>query len=77
MCASRPQKPELGSLNLIVGGPQRRSNRKIERSTQRIVVIVGTTEIMGTASSSPLIRRRKDYSGDLLMQRSDAKSIAL
>jgi hypothetical protein len=34
MCASRPQKPELGSLNLIVGGPQRRSNRKIERSTQ-------------------------------------------
>jgi hypothetical protein len=42
-----------------------------------IVVIVGTAKIMGTASSSPLIRRKKDCSNNLLIQRSGAKSIAL
>jgi hypothetical protein len=37
---------------------------------------MGTTKIAGTASSSPLIRRKRDCSGDLLTQRSGVKSIA-
>jgi hypothetical protein len=74
MFASRPQRPELGSLNLITRGLQRRSSRKIERSTQWITGIVTITE---TASSSPLIRRREDRSGDLLVQKSGVKFIAL
>jgi hypothetical protein len=37
---------------------------------------MGIAAIMETASNSPLIRRRKDHSGDLLMQKSGVKSIA-
>jgi hypothetical protein len=47
---------------------------KIERSTQWIM---GVTAITETASSSPLIRRRKYRFDDLLAQKSGVKSIAL
>jgi hypothetical protein len=61
-------------------GPQKRS-RMIRRSTQPIVEIVGITEIMeiadiaGITSINPQIRRRKDHSIILLMQRCGARSI--
>jgi hypothetical protein len=44
----------------------------IERSTQRIMGIGAITE---TVSRNPLIKSRKDRSGDLLMQKSGVKSI--
>jgi hypothetical protein len=69
---SRPQRPELGSLNPVTRGPQRRNSRMIERSTQRIMGIGAITE---TVSRNPLIKSRKDRSGDLLMQKSGVKSI--
>jgi hypothetical protein len=61
-------------LHLVTRYPQRRSSRSIKRSTQQIVGIVAT---VGTTSSNPLIRRRKDRSDDLLMLRSGVKSITL
>jgi hypothetical protein len=65
----RPQKPELGSLNHRARGPKK--SWKIRRSTQRI------TKIMGTVRSNLEIRRRKDHSDDLPMQKSGVKFIAL
>jgi hypothetical protein len=46
----------------------------IGRSTQQITGITAITE---TTSSSSLIKRRKDRSGDLLMEKSCVKSITL
>jgi hypothetical protein len=60
-------------------GPQRRS-RMIRRSTQLIVETVGIIEIVDIieiASSKLQIRRRRDRSFVLLMQRSGAKFIVL
>jgi hypothetical protein len=68
--ASRPQRPDLDSLKHVTRGSQRRRSRKIRRSTQWIVGIVQI------ASSSPLNRRRKDHSDNLLTPRSGVKSIA-
>jgi hypothetical protein len=77
MSASRHQRPELGSLNHETRGHPRRSNRKIGRSTQWIVGIVVITGITRTTSNRPHSRRRREHSGDLLIQRSGANFIAL
>jgi hypothetical protein len=69
-------RPELSSLNHVARGPQRKS-RTIGRSTQPILEIAGIADIVEIASSNLLIRRRRDRSITLLMQRSGARSIVL
>jgi hypothetical protein len=67
MFASRPLRPELGSLIHETRGLQRRSSRKIGRATQKTVVII---------SSNSLNRKKRDCFDGLLMLRSGARSIA-
>jgi hypothetical protein len=59
--------------------PQRRS-RTIGKSTQlikEVAKIVKTVDIVGIASSSPWIRKKRGISITLMMQRSGARSIIL
>jgi hypothetical protein len=72
MCASRLLRLELGFLNLIITGPQRRRSRKIRRSALRIM---GIAAIIETASSSPSIKRI-DHFSDLLKQKSGMRCLA-
>jgi hypothetical protein len=60
-------------LSYTTRGPERRNNRKIRRSTQRIVEIA---VIVATVSNNPLRKRKKGCSIDPLMQKSGAKFIA-
>jgi hypothetical protein len=72
MSILRPKRPGLSSLNHETMGRKKRSSKKIGRSTQLVIRIVA---IVGTASDSPLIRKRKDHSDDMLTPIS-VKSIA-
>jgi hypothetical protein len=79
-CASRPLRLEPDTLNHVARGPRRRS-RTIGRSTQPIMETTGITEIMETAdiieiaNSNPQIRRRRNHSIAMLMQRSGVRNI--
>jgi hypothetical protein len=75
--ALRLPRPGLDFLSPVARGPQRRS-RTIEKSTQlagEIAKIAKTADIMGIGSSSPRIRKKRDISVALTMQRSGARSI--